>query len=159
MNREPGTVNPEPGPRNLEPETLILGIGNPTRGDDAAGPLLAQKIDHLHLPGVEVQVAHQLTPEMAADWTRRKRVLVIDAAVKGPEVDLRQVKAVLENIASASHMIDPGTLAALAGQLYGHRPNVWLCTLLAESLEFGQTPTQAMLSRMETAEQRLLRWL
>jgi hydrogenase maturation protease len=146
-------------PANCPPPTLVIGIGNPTRGDDAAGPLLARKIDHLQLPGVEVQVTHQLTLEMAADWAGRKRVLVIDAAVNGAEVDLRQVEAASVNTATASHTLDPGTLAALAAQLYDHHPQVWLCTLLAEVLEFGEAPTRTMLLRIETAEQRLLRWL
>jgi len=139
--------------------TLVIGIGNPTRQDDAAGPLLAQKIHDLSLPDVEVQITQQLTPEMAADWAKRRRVLIIDAAVTGPEVDLREIfDTPSAPAAAASHTANPGTLAALAAQLYGHRPNIWLCTLHAQSLEFGTEPTRTMFQRIETAEEQLLQW-
>lgn len=140
--------------------TLVVGIGNPTRQDDGAGIILAQKIADLGPPGIEVQTAQQLAPETAADWADRRRVLVIDAAVTGPEIDLRR----LENSstcspATASHAVDPGVVSALARRLYGRSPEVWLCTLRAESLAFGDTLTPSMLQRLETAQNRLMEWL
>jgi len=159
-NPPSASATPPPSrPTRSTPATLIIGVGNPTRQDDAAGPLLAQEIQDLNLPDVEVQIAQQLTPEMAADWAGRRRVLIIDAAVAGPGVDLREISdSPAESSATASHTSDPSTLAALTARLYGRRPKIWLCTLRAESLEFGAEPTTAMLRRIQTAEQQLLQW-
>ena len=41
----------------MTPSALVLGIGNRTRGDDAAGPEVADRVASLHLPGVRVVVA------------------------------------------------------------------------------------------------------
>lgn len=39
--------------------TLVLGIGNRTRGDDGAGPCVAEHVAALGLPGVEVIVERE----------------------------------------------------------------------------------------------------
>ena len=36
--------------------TLVFAVGNPSRGDDAVGPLLAEKLAAADVPGVEVLV-------------------------------------------------------------------------------------------------------
>ena len=33
---------------------LIIGIGNPSRGDDAIGPLAIERLEALDLPGAEL---------------------------------------------------------------------------------------------------------
>ena len=38
---------------------LVLGVGNPTRGDDGAGPCVAEQVAALGLPGIEVVVERQ----------------------------------------------------------------------------------------------------
>ena len=52
------------------PKTLVIGYGNPLRGDDAVGQEIAQALwaERDRLPELEGAVfawAHQLTPEMA----------------------------------------------------------------------------------------------
>ena len=66
---------------------LVLAVGNPSRGDDAFGPLLAQRLQTwLAAQTGEVQQAielitdQQLVVEHALDLQGRERVLFIDAA-------------------------------------------------------------------------------
>jgi hydrogenase maturation protease len=65
--------------------TLVLAVGNLSRGDDAAGPLLAGRLLDTNLPGVEVLVEFQLQVEHALDLAGRERVIFIDACVDATE--------------------------------------------------------------------------
>jgi Ni,Fe-hydrogenase maturation factor len=73
--------------------TLVFGIGNPIRGDDAAGWILAERLAAHQLPGVEVRTGPQLQIEFVEDWARHDRVVVLDAAISGEPVSLERVEA------------------------------------------------------------------
>lgn len=60
---------------------LIFGWGNPSRGDDALGPLFVERIDALEVPGVECLTDFQLQVEHALDLQDRRLVLFVDASV------------------------------------------------------------------------------
>ena len=66
------------------PRILLLGIGNPGRGDDGLGPALAAYVERLAIAGVEVDADYQLAPEHAAAMLHRDLVVVADACVTGP---------------------------------------------------------------------------
>jgi hydrogenase maturation protease len=65
---------------------LVLGVGRPDRGDDAAGWLVAQRLD-----GQPDVIARQVTADPAAWltdpwWDRADEVVVVDAVVTGAAV-------------------------------------------------------------------------
>ena len=71
-------------------QLLVLAVGNPSRGDDAAGPLLAERLsawlsDQDHRPDgsrphdLTILCDQQLMVEHAYDLRGRDRVLFIDA--------------------------------------------------------------------------------
>ena len=65
--------------------TLIIGYGNPMRGDDAIGCHAARELEQ-HFwndPTVEVMATQQLTPEMVDDILQRDFVLFLDASFGG----------------------------------------------------------------------------
>jgi hydrogenase maturation protease len=65
------------------PATLIIGLGNRLRGDDALGCLIAEAIDQLRLPAVTV-IAYEHPPlDLLDTWQAYDRVLLIDAVVSG----------------------------------------------------------------------------
>lgn len=68
---------PHPAPR------LVIGIGNPSRGDDAIGPLAVERLEALALPGVELLTDFQLQVEHALDLIGRREVVFVDASVAG----------------------------------------------------------------------------
>jgi hydrogenase maturation protease len=60
---------------------LVFGWGNPSRGDDALGPLFVERIDSLRLSEVECLTDFQLQVEHALDLQGRRRILFVDASV------------------------------------------------------------------------------
>jgi hydrogenase maturation protease len=62
---------------------LVIGIGNPSRGDDAIGPLAIERLEAMDLPGVEVLTDFQLQVEHAVDLVGRREVVFVDATVSG----------------------------------------------------------------------------
>ena len=63
---------------------VIIGFGSPIRGDDAFGPLVADKlIEELQYPEVEIFSRHILTAEMAESLRDATLVLFIDASIEG----------------------------------------------------------------------------
>ena len=66
------------------PDTLILGLGNPLRGDDGVGVRLAQMLTGRRLPaGVEVVDGGTQGLGLVALLEGRRRAIVIDAAEMG----------------------------------------------------------------------------
>jgi hydrogenase maturation protease len=59
--------------------TLVVGIGNRTRGDDGVGPYVAERVAALHLPGVEVVV--EADPLELLDLLDKPGALVVLDAV------------------------------------------------------------------------------
>jgi hydrogenase maturation protease len=63
---------------------LVIGIGNPARGDDGAGPLSARLLEARACPGIEVRVLRSPDPAaLLALWTWRSHVTLVDAMVTG----------------------------------------------------------------------------
>lgn len=61
-------------------KVLLIGVGNPDRGDDGAGPIVASR---LRLPEVEVRLARGEATELLQLFSGRDRVYVVDAVVSG----------------------------------------------------------------------------
>lgn len=61
---------------------LVVGVGNPDRGDDGIGPVVAARVAHLCLPGVEV-VAECEPLGLVEHLAEHEDVVVVDAARSG----------------------------------------------------------------------------
>jgi hydrogenase maturation protease len=63
---------------------LVIGIGNPDRGDDSAGLAVAKRISAADLPG-EVTVRELFGDQLALidEWTGATHVFVVDAVSSG----------------------------------------------------------------------------
>jgi hydrogenase maturation protease len=117
---------------------LVIGYGNPLRGDDGVGPKVAEAIEELHLPGVDTLSCHQLSPEHAEPVSRARTVIFVDAAVDAPnDVQLRQLEP-NESSQLMAHAADPRTMLALARDVFGHCPEAWWLTIPAVKLDFGE---------------------
>ena len=127
------------GNRPARTPLLVIGYGNTLRGDDAAGPRVAEAVAALALPGVRVVTCHQLTPELAEPLAQSERVVFVDAAVDTPRrVRLRPLRPGAAG-AAGSHFTDPRMLLALARQLYGRAPRAWWLTIPGMSFHFGES--------------------
>jgi hydrogenase maturation protease len=120
---------------------LVIGYGNPLRGDDGLGWHAASRLaGELEGTGAEVLVLHQLAPEVAQDLSRAALAVFIDAGCEGTPGELR-VSEVLPDASqpgSFSHQVNPAVLLALAAQLYGSAPRAWMVSVVGEAFGHGE---------------------
>jgi hydrogenase maturation protease len=117
-------------------EVLVVGYGNPLRGDDGIGPHVAGRIAARGFPGVRVLSLVQLVPELAADLAGARLVVFVDARIGGEEGGVEVVPVAASGAPGwAAHAADPGALLALTGAVYGRVPEaVWV---LVSGVDFG----------------------
>ena len=101
---------------------LVLAIGNPSRGDDALGPLAAQALAELALPGVEVLPDFQLQVEHALDLLGRSLVVFIDAAVTGVAPFEFRPLAPAADVRHSTHSLSPAAVLDAYRRLTGEEP-------------------------------------
>lgn len=106
-----------------KPGCLIIGIGNPSRGDDALGPLAIERLAALNLPDVELLTDFQLQVEYLLDLAGRKDVVFIDATMDSrvEAYAFQQIRAVADDSYS-SHALSPQALLAAYERHYGRPP-------------------------------------
>ena len=122
------------------PEWLIIGIGNPLRGDDGVGWHVSQQLAvRLLDPDIEILQCHQLTPELAEKISHAQLVLFIDATCEGSpgEWTCDKIHAGSEH-AVFSHSPSPEGLLQLSRSLYATAPPAWLFTVCGNSFEYGE---------------------
>ncbi len=144
------------------PPLLVLGWGNPSRGDDALGPLC---IEHLRALGLSAQRVEyledfQLQIEHALDLVGRERVLLVDASLNcAAPFEVTQPQPA-HDANQMSHALAPAALLQVYLELCHAPPPP--CTLLAirgERFELGESPSAAALSNLAAAVQWARTWL
>ena len=152
---------------------LVIGIGNPLRGDDGAGWWLARRAQAQgqgERPAPVVRLVPQLTPELALEVATARRVLFVDAwCVGGAESEAGQNAAPMlrplrpgeggEVGVAGGHALEPSALLALAGLLEGTRPPGWLLLVPAFAFPHGAELSAALRARLPTARSLLAAWL
>lgn len=142
---------------------LVLAIGNPSRGDDALGPLLLERLQHTNMPAagdVELLTDFQLQIEHALDIDARQGVLFVDAAHTGiahgatitpifPDASLRP----------ASHALRPQAVLQVAQQLTGHAPPAWLLAVEGRHFALGEGLSALAEHHLDAALLLALAWL
>ena len=124
---------------------LIVGYGNPLRGDDAVGWKAAERLEQLlKLPGVEIQTGHQLLPELADPLSRAELAILIDASCDGPagQVSCRPVVPAGSGQPGMTHGFEPPDLLACARSVFGRCAKTMLFTISAQSFEHGAELTE-----------------
>jgi hydrogenase maturation protease len=103
-----------PGPLTIgsgrRAPVLVIGIGNPARGDDAIGPALAERLEAAAPDGVEVLADYQLQVEHALDLRDRRVVVFADAAASGCEPFSLAPVAPAPEACYSTHAISPAAL-------------------------------------------------
>ncbi|MCP9926299.1 hydrogenase maturation protease [Cyanobium sp. CH-040] len=139
MQRRPYTSRP------------VIGIGNPLRGDDGVGALLAEQVG-----GRSVQ---QLTPELAEELSQLEAVLFIDAwqVPAGAVPQLQRLSPA--GIGGDSHRLEPAALLAVSQALYGRAPAAQLLLVPAHAFEHGTALSAELQAVLPAARALLQGWL
>jgi hydrogenase maturation protease len=134
---------------------LVFGWGNPSRGDDALGPLLVEQLAGLAQQSsgrLECLTDFQLQVEHALDLVGRERVLFVDAAV-GLQTPFEVRSVVPAAVAGfTTHALAPEALLHVYRDLERSEPPP--CTLLAiraQRFELGDSPGEQALADLALA--------
>jgi hydrogenase maturation protease len=137
---------------------LVIGCGNPGRGDDGLGPALVERLAALGLPGVTTDADYQLSIGHAALAAAHDVVVFADAASDAETAYyLRPVQAATSD-AFTSHAMTPGQVLLLARRCFGAAPLGFALGMRAPSLErFEESLSPAARSGLEAALDCLVR--
>jgi hydrogenase maturation protease len=118
----------------------VIGYGDPQRGDDAVGQVVAEQVAAWGMPEVHADAVHRLTPDLAETVAASACVMFVDARALGDHrsgsahVSIQPIAPVHVN-SVFGHITDPRDLLALTETLYGAHPRAW--RIHVPALEFG----------------------
>jgi hydrogenase maturation protease len=139
---------------------LVFGWGDPSRGDDALGPLFVERIEALALPQVECLTDFQLQVEHALDLQDRERVLFVDASLEAAApFSISRLKPARDTSFS-SHAITPEAVMQVYVDLQDDDPPP--CHLLAirgARFELGEPLTEEAAAHLDAALTWARQWL
>jgi hydrogenase maturation protease len=138
--------------------TLIVGYGNPLRGDDGLGWHAAERLAvALRETEVEIMTCHQLIPELAEPISRATLVVFIDAAQQGQAGTLscQPITPEISPHFAFSHYLTPRTLLAWAQELYGSCPEAVVFSVSSGSFDCGEELSPPIVSALPELIERI----
>jgi hydrogenase maturation protease len=124
------------------PRVLIIAYGNPLRSDDGVAWHAAKQLsEKFSQEQGEIQVQHQLGPELAESISRSSLTIFIDASSgtgRIGEVRVQRLEAHSTDAPRFCHSLSPSAVLAMAKQLYGTTPNAFSVTATGENFEHGE---------------------
>ena len=134
----------------------VLAWGNASRGDDAIGPLLAERLRARMPPGLSVIEDHQLNIEHVTDLDSDGAALFIDASVEITEGYRLQRIGPDDDGNFSTHAISPQALLNVFERATGQpAPESWLLHVAARDFELGSPPGDVATAAIEAADQFL----
>ncbi len=117
---------------------LVLGIGNPGRGDDGLGAAAAERLGSRRLPGLTCDANYQLNVEDALACSRHDVVVFVDAA-RGLGTPFSWSEVAEEaSLPAMTHALGPSAVLALCAALYGRRPEAHLLAVRGHRWGVGE---------------------
>lgn len=149
----------------MRPPTLIIGYGNPSRGDDALGPTAIDEIErrverHPAWGQVELLTDFQLQVEFVTDLDDRARILFIDAAASGDEPFSFESLIAERRGPIATHALSPASLLTAYRNFHGHAaPPSFLLAIRGYKFELGASLSAEAKRNLDAALGMLEQWL
>jgi hydrogenase maturation protease len=130
---------------------LVFGWGNPSRGDDALGPLFVERIEAMRLPGVECLTDFQLQVEHALDLKGRERVLFVDASIDTATFSATRIEP-RRDTTFTTHAISPQSVMQTYVDVEKTAPPpCWLLAIGGTSFELGDPLSGDAAANLESA--------
>ncbi|MFZ1829131.1 MAG: hydrogenase maturation protease [Candidatus Competibacteraceae bacterium] len=126
------------------PDLLILAVGNPSRGDDALGPLFLERLAQLQAQrgagqNVEWLTDFQLQIEHAVDLANRTLALFVDASVSCPAPFQFTRLQPLRDASYTSHALSPAAVLHVYQQInLAPLPPAFQLAIRGESFALGE---------------------
>ena len=117
---------------------LVVGYGNPGRQDDGIGPAVAEGLEALGWPDVDVDADYQLNIEHAAMAAEHDVVLFVDASVNAVEPFEFHALEAAEEITFSSHSMPPASVLAAVHNHFGVHPKAWVLAVRGYTFEFEE---------------------
>ncbi|MBI2306411.1 MAG: hydrogenase maturation protease [Rhodocyclales bacterium] len=140
---------------------VILACGNPSRGDDALGPLLLARLDAwLAAEGLaerfELIEDFQFQVEHALDLQGRRAALFIDAGTETPGPYTLLPLAADDTPGHSTHAITPVAVLAVYRRVVGEEaPPAHVLCVRGEHFELGEALSAAAGANLEAAWEKL----
>jgi len=132
---------------------LVIGVGNPSRGDDALGPLLIERLQARALPGVECLTDFQLQVEYALDLIGREEVVFVDGTVCGDAAFTFEAASPERDASATTHALTPAAvLDAYVRVTDEALPAVHVLAIRGYEFELGDGLTERAAVNLELAE-------
>lgn len=144
----------------MTPPVLVFGWGNPSRGDDALGPLFVERVAALGLAGAECLTDFQLQVEHALDLHGRRRILFVDASLTGERPYTVTRLAPVKDASFTTHAMTPEAVLQVYRDLEDKDPPpAWLLAIRGERFELGEPLSTAASIALEAALAWAYGWL
>ncbi len=143
---------------------LVFAWGNPSRGDDALGPLLVERLEAWLLGAgladqVECLTDFQLQPEHALDLVGRAAVLLVDASVEAPAPFAVSAVVARRDESFSTHAMSPAALLQVFAETgQGAPPPCEVLAIRAQAMELGEGLSPAAAQRLEAALAWVREW-
>ncbi|MFI4941502.1 MAG: hydrogenase maturation protease [Burkholderiales bacterium] len=145
--------------------TLIVGFGNPSRGDDALGPTAIAEIErrmayHPAWGKVDILTDFQLQIEFVTDLADRRCVVFIDASATGAEPFLFEPLQASPENPYTTHALSPASLLTVYRNFHGENaPPSFLLGIRGYEFDLGAPLSVGAASNLEAAITMLEQWL
>ena len=129
------------------PRWLVFAVGNPSRGDDALGPLFVERLEQWSATAGDLPVAlatltdFQWQVEHALDLIDVDMVVFVDASVRAlPPFEIAPLAPAFDATYS-THALSPACVLATAERLGQILPQAWLLAIPGRDFELGAAPS------------------
>lgn len=144
---------------------LVFGYGNPSRGDDALGPLFIDRA--ADLPAVRARAGEvefltdfQLQVEHALDLVGRRAVLFVDASASCPAPFALEQILPVRDASFSSHELSPAAVLQAYVDVVGKAPPpTQVLAIRGQDFELGQDLSRAAATALDAALARFESWL
>jgi hydrogenase maturation protease len=135
---------------------LIFACGNPSRGDDALGPAVLERLARRQAEGglanCDLLTDFQLQVEHALDLVGREQVIFVDAAASGPEPCALTPVLPEPALTYSTHAMSPGGVLRVLTQIHpGPLPPVWLLAIRGYAFELGRPLSDGAKANLDVA--------
>lgn len=135
---------------------LVLGVGNPSRGDDALGSLFIDRAEEtlraeVNAGRVEFLCDYQLQVEHALDLVGRRRVVFVDASVQAEAPYQYERVEPRRDASFSSHAMSPAAVLDTHRRVVGEPPPAWVLAIRGSRFELGEDLTPAAAANLEAA--------